>query len=341
MPDPCVGSSGDTLFSNLPTNNFTATPFFAPDTEDLRFLPEGPRVLRSSARLGWVAIQHSATSREGSFNILDLHSGQNEQHILNGRPGFFAETSTPDVIVIGLERRLVLFNYLTGQTGDTLAELDCPDDVIINDGLAVDGGILFGTKHLKFNEPKAALYYFNSSTRRVHTVVDRQICSNGKCLRRQGNQATLIDIDSTPKTITRYRLDAALEHILEQSLLVPPERLPALPDGLRPSPAHDSVIVAFYNPAAVADGIAQEISLADGSVITEWTLPGSPRVTCPEFVELDGAVKILFTTATEGMDDATRRIAKGAGYMYIADTAFDRMPPSPSEVRYLPDAATS
>ena len=43
--------------------------------------------------------------------------------------------------------------------------------------------------------------------------------------------------------------------------------------------------------------------------------------------ELNGTVKILFTTATEGMDDATRRIAKGAGYKYLADTPFDRIPP--------------
>ena len=43
-------------------------------------------------------------------------------------------------------------------------------------------------------------------------------------------------------------------------------------------------------------------------------------------MELNGAVKILFTTATEGMDDATRRIAKGASYKYLADTPFDRVP---------------
>ena len=313
----------------MPSNSYRAQPFFAPDSEDLRFLPEGPRVLQnpSTGKLGWVAIQHSISSHEGSFNVLDLHSGENEQHTLSGRPGFFAETTVPGVIVIGMERRLVLFNYLTGREGDTIAELSCPDDVIINDGLAVEGGVLFGTKHLKFNEPVAALYFFNSSTRRVHTVVDRQICSNGKFLRRDANGATLIDTDTIPKAITRYRLDVSLEHILEHAPIIPPERLPALPDGLRPSPAGESIIVAFYNPAQVADGIAQEISLADGAVLTEWTLPGSPRVTCPEFVELDGCVKLVFTTATEGMDDSMRQIARGAGYMYIADTPFDRLPP--------------
>ena len=316
--------------------SFTAEPFFEPASEALRFLPEGSRVLRNhptaQGKLGWVAIQHNATSHEGSLNILDLYSGENQQYMVSGRPGFFAETTAPGIVVVGLERRLALFNFVTGQLGDTLAELDCPDDVIINDGLAVDGGVLFGTKHLQFNQPVAALYFFNSATRRVHTVVDRQICSNGKFLRRQAHEATLVDIDSTPKTITLYHLDAALEQVQSQSLIAPPASLPALPDGLRPAPRDrdgDSVVVAFYNSGAGSDGIAQELSVADGSVITEWTLPGSPRVTCPEFVELNGRVKIVFTTAVEGMDEATRRNAPGAGCLYIADTPFHRLPANP------------
>src|SRR5580692_12547969 len=58
-----------------------AQPFFEPTREELRFLPEGPRVLRNhpggGALLGWVAIQHSADIHEGSINVLDLVSGRN------------------------------------------------------------------------------------------------------------------------------------------------------------------------------------------------------------------------------------------------------------------------
>jgi hypothetical protein len=56
----------------------------------------------------------------------------------------------------------------------------------------------------------------------------------------------------------------------------------------------------------VADGIAQEIRLSDGAVLTEFVLPGSPRVTCPEIGELDGAPCVFFTTAIEGMPPERR-----------------------------------
>jgi sugar lactone lactonase YvrE len=315
-----------------------AQPYFEPAREELRFLPEGPRVLRNhpgGALLGWVAIQHAADLREGSINVLDLASRQNRCFPLPGRPGFFAETARPGVVLVGLERRLVYVNLLTGELEDPGIQVTSDERVIINDGLAVNGGVLFGTKHLEFNQPIAALYFFDSATRRVHTVLAGETCSNGKFLRRNADSATLIEIDSTPKTITRYRLDDALEHVLEQSLVTTPDSLPAIPDGLRPSPGgedgpgSESVIVAFYNPGAVADGVAQQLRLSDGAVLCEWRIPGSPRVTCPEFVEMEGKVKLVFTTAVEGMPAATRRLAFGAGNMYIADTPFRKMPAPP------------
>jgi sugar lactone lactonase YvrE len=310
-----------------------AQPFFEPTHEELRFLPEGPRVLRNhpggGALLGWVAIQHAADLHEGSINVLDLASGRNTSFPLPGRPGFFAETSRPGVVLIGLERRLVYFDLLTGDLEDPGIQVTGDERVIINDGLAVDGGVLFGTKHLEFNLPVAALYFFDSATRRVHTVLGGETCSNGKFLRRDAEGATLIEIDSTPKTITRYRLDARLEHVLEHSLIAAADSLPAIPDGLRPSPGGESAIVAFYNPGAVADGVAQELRLSDGAVLCDWLIPGSPRVTCPEFVEVDGKVKLVFTTAVEGMPAATRQLAFGAGNMYVADTPFHKMPAPP------------
>ena len=139
----------------------------------------------------------------------------------------------------------------------------------------------------------------------------------------------MIDIDSRPKEISRYRLDTKLERVLERSLIVAPDSLPGFPDGLRPSPDGDSVIVAFFNPEPVADGLARQFRLADGAVLCEWLIPGSPRVTCPEFVRIDGKVKLLFTTAVEGMPEAARKLAPGAGALYIADTPFDSMPDGP------------
>ena len=322
-----------------------ARPCFEPAGEELRFLPEGPRLLRNyprgGVRLGWVAIQHAAAVERGSMNVLDLVSGENLSFPLPGRPGFFAETTQPGVVLIGLERRLVYFDLLSGDLKETCAQATDDPRVIINDGLAIDGGVLFGTKHLEFNQPVAALYLFDFATRTVRTLIDKQFCSNGKFLRRDADGATLIDIDSIPKTITAYRLDSKLERLTERSLVASPDALPGLPDGLRPSPAQGggaegesvpegaSVIVAFYNPEAVSDGVVQQIRVADGAVLCEWQIPGAPRVTCPEFVELDGAVKLVFTTAVEGMPAATRRMAQGSGSLYLADTLFQSMPAAP------------
>jgi sugar lactone lactonase YvrE len=305
-----------------------------PPNEELRFLPEGPRVLRNypaaGLRAGWVAIQHGSDSIDGSMNVLEIASGKNTRFPLIGRPGFFAETERPGVVMIGLERALRLFNLLTGEFEDEGGvEVTRDEAVIINDGLAVEGGVLFGTKHVHLNLPVAALYFFDAGSGRVHTVVDRQTCSNGKFLRRDAGGATLIDIDSIPKTITRYRLDAGLETVIERSLVVAPESLRGFPDGLRPAPDGESVIVAFYNPEAVTEGRLEQIRISDGEVLCEWIVPGSPRVTCPEFIEMDRKVKLLITTAVEGMPETIRAMCPGAGTIYIADTPFEAMPDPP------------
>ncbi|HLK21167.1 MAG TPA: SMP-30/gluconolactonase/LRE family protein [Bryobacteraceae bacterium] len=279
--------------------------------------------------LGWVAIQHAVDAKTGSINVLDLASGRNTSFPLPGRPGFFAETTKPGVVLVGLERRLALFDLVTASLEETGPVVTSDERVIINDGLAIDGGVLFGTKHLEFNQPIAALYHYDCVAKSVRTVLDRQFCSNGKFLQRSSDGAVLIDIDSIPKTITRYHFDAGLQRLLGSSLVTSPERLPGYPDGLRPAPDGESVIVAFYNPEPVANGLAQQIRLADGEVLCEWVIPGAPRVTCPEFVLLDGEVKILFTSALEGMPDETRRLAPASGSLFLADTPFHKLPEAP------------
>ena len=323
--------------TNMP-ERFVAAPFFDPGSEALRFLPEGPRVLRNypggGAKLAWVAIQHGPDLLNGSINVLDLASGENQSFPVNGRPGFFAETSRPGTLLVGLERRLAYFDLLTGELKESGVSITADERVIINDGLAVEGGVLFGAKDLAFKEPIAALYFFDSQTRKVHTVFGGQTCSNGKFLRRDAGGATLIDIDSTPKSIARYRLDSKLERVIERSQVTAPSTLPGFPDGLRPLPDGESIVVAFYNPDAVSDGLVRQLRLSDGAVLCEWIVPGSPRVTCPEFVEIAGEVKLIFTTAVENMPAATRVLAPGAGTLYIADTPFRKMPEPPPLVAF-------
>jgi sugar lactone lactonase YvrE len=289
-----------------------ARPFFRPDLEEQRYLPECPRVIGGS--LLWISIQYAADRPRGGINVLDLASRENVHHALPGRPGFFAEIGEPGVLLVGLERRLVLYDLNRRAVTQTLAHIPEDPRVIINDGIAIPGGAIFGTKHLGFSEPVAALYHYDHATRQVRELLGGQTCSNGKYL----HDGLLVDIDSKPKTITEYRYDGALH---EPRLIAQPEALPALPDGLRPMPGGQSAIVAYYNPGHVADGVAQEIRLSDGEVLTEFVLPGSPRVTCPEVWELDGATCVFFTTATEGMPPETRAIAPEAGTIFVAGLA--------------------
>ncbi len=84
------------------------------------------------------------TVRKAASNCLDLATGQNVHHPLAGRPGFFAETGDPGVLVIGLERRLVLYDVVRACITGTLGHIPEDERVIINDGIAIPGGLIFG-----------------------------------------------------------------------------------------------------------------------------------------------------------------------------------------------------
>lgn len=304
---------------------FAATPYFTPATEGLRFLPEGPRVLRNFRSpepvLGWVAIQNSFDDLNGSVNLLNLATRENDEHRLRGRAGFFAETDRPGVVVVGLERSLVLYDLVERKIIGEPFPVTGDSRVVINDGVAAPGGLLFGTKHTTFQERIACMYLFETASRTLHTLHSGQICANGKFLSEDG----LVDIDSFNKTLDHYVFDGAKPALGERRIIADFRDTPLYPDGLRPSPDGKSVIVAFYNPEPAAEGLARQYRIEDGALLAEWRLPGSPRVTCPEILWLDGRVRVLFTTAVEGMDPAVPL----AGTMYVGDTDFEGVPEPP------------
>src|ERR1022692_2136515 len=104
-----------------------ARPFFRPALEEQRYLPECPRVMGGS--LVWISIQYAADRPLGGINVLDLASRENVHHALPGRPGFFAEIGEtgepgePGVLLVGLERRLVLYDLNRRAITETLAHL--------------------------------------------------------------------------------------------------------------------------------------------------------------------------------------------------------------------------
>lgn len=76
-------------------------------------------------------------------------------------------------------------------------------------------------------------------------------------------------------------------------------------------------------------GIAQQFNLASGDLEAEWQTPGSPRVTCPCFVQTDSGIKLLLTTAVEGMPPEQRTRHPQAGTLFIAEAgSYDILLPS-------------
>ncbi|MBI1310124.1 SMP-30/gluconolactonase/LRE family protein [bacterium] len=309
---------------------------FRPKTAEQRFLPEGPYPC-GDGRLSWVSIQHGTDQTAGSLNLLDLAAGTNRNIPLPGRPGFAFPTNRDGEFVIGLEREVGLFRIEDATWTPLTESLETDvDNTIINDGVVFTGGLVFGCKDPEFTEPKAGLYLWRRSDGKTIKLRHDQICSNGKVVFGDGDTVTLLDIDTPTKQVVHYSLNVATGERSEPEVIVDltarvdfPDDFP---DGMIATPDGQSVIIAFYHPektGPVDFGTARQYSLADGSLEAVWTVEKSPRVTCPQLVRLDGSVKLILTTADEGMTPEQQARHTNAGCLFIADTDFDDVPDTP------------
>jgi len=302
---------------------------FQPDSAELKFLPEGPYPC-GEGLLSWVAIQHGPDATVGSLNLLDLRQRTNRSFPLPGRPGFAFPTDRPGAFVVGLEHQVGVFSTSDGEWNPLSDPVE--QDVsgtIINDGVAFDGGLVFGCKDLKFAGKKAGLYLWRRSDRRMIRLRNDQICSNGKIIAGHGNQVTLLDIDTPTKQVVSYRLDVSAGTLSDSRVVVDLTADSDFPDGMIATPDGLSVIIAFYNPHDAEHGTARQYSLATGTLEAVWTVPGSPRVTCPQLVSLDGRIQLVLTTADEGMTPEQQRRHPQAGCLFIGDTDFTSLPDTP------------
>ncbi len=295
---------------------------FRPETDALRFLPEGPYSL-PNGKMSWVGIQHGGDSTVGSVNILDLSSGTNQSFELPGRPGFAFPTSRPGVFVCGVERTVGLFDLNDGSWAELNADIDNKvDNTIINDGVVFADHLIFGCKELEFKTKKAGLYLRRPDGAMTQLRSD-QICSNGKAVQKNADGTlTLIDIDSPSKTITRCSLDLVSGTVTEPEVIVDLQSEEVFPDGMLVTPDGNSLIVALYDPGDPEAGAARQYGLASGELEAVWTCPGSPRVTCPQLIEVDGSVKLVLTTAVEHMEAEQQGKHPNAGCLFVGDTTF-------------------
>ena len=303
---------------------------YTPPTDELRFLTEGPYRVDSD-KISWVAIQHGSDAQVGSLNLLNLASGDNRSTTLPGRPGFAFPTSKANHFVVGMERQVCLVDATSGEVTSVLADgVDQQvDNTMINDGMVCGDYLIFGCKDLEFATQKAGLYLLKPD-RSLVQLADDQVCSNGKDVRRESD-GTLryFDICSWTKQIVSWSIDLEAGTIRDKRVVVDLTSGDVFPDGLILTPDQQSLIVAIFNPGDADFGEARQYNVASGELETVWICPASPRVTCPQLVERNGQIKLLLTTADEGMEWELREKSKHAGCLFLADTDFDQLNENP------------
>jgi len=305
----------------------TADVLFAPDSSELRFLPEGPIDL-GAGKFSWVAIQHGADADVGSLNVYDLNTKTNGCFPLGGRPGFALPTENPGQFLVGLEHRVELLDIRGGKPETICDGVDADvENTIINDGVACSQGVIFGTKHLEFSEKIAGLYFLRSRDRKLYPLRDGQICSNGKVILEDGeDQITFLDIDTPTKTVVKYDLNPQDGTLSEPEVVLDFNDVAAFPDGMVGTADGQRAIISFYNPDPAEFGETRCYSLESQTCEIVWQTPKSPQNTCPLLVEWKGQIRLIVTTAVEHMSAEQQAAAPHAGSLFVAETPFEVAP---------------
>lgn len=308
-----------------------ARPFVRCEDDEDGFLPEGPRPIHigDRAALSWVNIQTAADSARGAIHARFWDDG--EECIWNQpkRPGFALPTDRPGVLFVGMEKELGTLDLETNQFRPLAKIPDISPRTIINDGEVAPGGqaIAFGTKDVRFADPLARLYLYALTDGSLTVIADRQVCSNGKVFARDDRGPVLYDIDTPTRKVVRYRMEVGLRTTTLEGVAIDTAAIPGYPDGMCDC-GDGTVIIAFYNPEPVEEGKAVRFELKSGLPVEEYLTPGSPRVTCPRLVQRPDGVKLILTTAIEGMAPELRAKCPEAGALFIADTLFASCPKS-------------
>jgi sugar lactone lactonase YvrE len=300
------------------------------------YLGEGPQVVsvEGSPDLVWVNIQTGDDAKAGVVHRHPLAGGLDRHFDAPGRPGFLRAVAGTNRVLVGVEKSLRTLDLVSGEWSGPLAALpDASDLTIMNDGTVLPDGksLVFGTKDTKFKEPLAHLYLYTTDDRRLSVLASHQTCSNWKVIASDPRGLIQYDIDTPTRKVARYRLDVAARTASPDGTAVDLSHQTGFPDGMCDC-GDGTAIIALYNPNFAEAGRAVRCDLSTGEEVEEWTTPGSPRVTCPVLVKLGGGVKLVLTTATEGMPADTRAKCPNAGRLFVADTQLADCP-APGVVR--------
>jgi sugar lactone lactonase YvrE len=268
-----------------------------------------------------VAIQHGPKANSGSINVFDFATRTNTSYLVPGRPGFAFATDQGN-FVVGCERSIGIYTPRHASWTPLVDEIDINvTGTIINDAVTWNGNLIFGTKDLEFKTKKAGLYLWRRSDRRLIQLRSDQICSNGKCVVPiDDHQILLYDIDSPTLQVVAYRIDLRSGECEPPRVAIDLRNQPGVPDGMTMTPDGRSVIVSLYQPEPAPVGRTLQFSLESGDIEREWTIEGSPQVTCPQWVHYQGKAALIMTTAVEHMPSSRRQDSPQAGSLFMAET---------------------
>src|SRR3954447_8002416 len=90
--------------------------FVSSETEEDRYLPEGPRQVAVSGRdaVVWVNIQLAAETRHGAVHLRFWDDGTRRVLVQPSRPGFLLPTDRPGVVLLGREKELGTLDLVNG-----------------------------------------------------------------------------------------------------------------------------------------------------------------------------------------------------------------------------------
>lgn len=310
---------------------FSTQRLYVPTSEEQRFLPEGPYPC-GPHQFSWVAIQHGPGATHGALNIYDWKQHTNQQFNLPERPGFAFPTNRDGVFVVGAGHEVALFNTRDNSWKPFATGVDAGlNENIINDGVVIEEGLIFGCKHCRFAEAIAGLYLWRRRDQQLIPLRRDQTCSNGKVILQDGLHVSMLDIDTKTHQVVRREIDInAGREVAEPQVVL--DFGDEFPDGMIATPDGMGVIIAFFKPGNPAFGEARQYSIEGHphrAPVAIWTVERSSRVTCPQLIRTAAGVKLILTTADEGMPAEVRAKHSDAGCLFIGDTRFNDVPSTP------------
>ncbi len=295
-----------------------------------RYLPEGPKAL-GPARLLWLTIQCGADATQGALHVLTTGRGENRSWRLPGRPGFAYPTSREDVFLIGMERAVGLYDTGRARFQPLCGGLDASvPGTIVNDGVLLPQGLVFGAKDTTFQAHKAGLWFLRASDRQLFQLRSDMLCSNGVIGRPMlDGRIELFHIDSPLRVVKRFVLDPDQGTLTDEAVAIDLRHETAVPDGMVAWPGSDEVVVAMFDPEPRANGRALRCSLRTGAVLAEFHTPGAAQVTCPAWLETQYGAHLVLTTAAENLTPERMAQQPNAGCLFAVRTPGVVVPQTP------------